>query len=46
MKTIFHHVAIGFVANLLITPVADTHFDNDAHAANEERVTRRQEATR
>ena len=31
-------LAVGFVANLLIRPVADIHFDNDAHAANEERV--------
>ena len=39
-------LAVGFVANLLITPVPDTHFDTDAHAANEERVATRQEANR
>ena len=39
-------LAVGFVANLMIKPVADTHFDHDAHAANEDRITARQEATR
>ncbi len=39
-------LAVGFVANLMIKPVADTHFDHDAHAANEDRITERQEATR
>lgn len=39
-------LAVGFVSNLLIRPVADTHFDRDAHAAHEQRSTTRQEATR
>ncbi|HSU01492.1 MAG TPA: OFA family MFS transporter [Nocardioides sp.] len=39
-------LAVGFIANLLITPVDDVHFDNDAHTANEERVAQRLEATR
>ncbi|MDR7255562.1 MFS family permease [Nocardioides sp. BE266] len=39
-------LAIGFLANLMIRPVAETHFDHDAHAANEDRITARQEATR
>ena len=39
-------LAVGFIANLMIKPVSDTHFDHDAHAANEERVATRQEATR
>lgn len=39
-------LAVGFVSNLLIRPVADTHFDHDAHVAHEQRSTTRQEATR
>ncbi|MBS2939491.1 OFA family MFS transporter [Nocardioides sp. J2M5] len=39
-------LAVGFVANLLVRPVAETHFDHDAHAANEDRIATRQEATR
>ncbi len=40
-------LAVGFVANLLIKPVAETHFDQDAHAAHEEhRSDRHQEALR
>ena len=33
-------LAVGFVANLLIRPVDESHFDHDAHAANEERTHR------
>jgi MFS family permease len=39
-------LGIGFVANLMIRPVADVHFDHDAHAANEDRISSRQGATR
>ena len=39
-------LAVGFVANLLIRPVSDEHFDHDAHSANEDRISARQEATR
>ena len=39
-------LAVGFVANLMIRPVADTHFDDDAHAANEDRISDRLGATR
>ena len=39
-------LAVGFLANLMIRPVAETHFDHDAHAANEDRITDRQEAVR
>lgn len=39
-------LAVGFVANLMITPVSEVHFDHDAHAANEDRISARQEATR
>lgn len=39
-------LAVGFVSNLLIRPVADIHFDSDAHAAHEQLPTTRQEATR
>ncbi len=40
-------LAVGFVANLLIKPVAESHFDHDAHTANEERRSaRQQEVTR
>ena len=40
-------LAVGFVANLLIKPVAESHFDQDAHTANEERRSAdRQEANR
>ena len=40
-------LAVGFVANLLIKPVAESHFDHHAHTANEERRSaRHQEAAR
>src|SRR6476469_5019043 len=39
-------LAVGFLANLMIKPVDPSHFDDDAHAANEDRITQRQEATR
>jgi fucose permease len=39
-------LAVGFLANLMIKPVSDTHFDHDAHAANEDRISTRQEAAR
>ena len=39
-------LAVGFVANLLIRPVDESHFDHDAHAANEERISARQEVSR
>ncbi len=39
-------LAVGFLANLMIRPVAESHFDTDAHAAHDERVADRQEATR
>ncbi len=39
-------LAIGFVSNLMIRPVSDAHFDHDAHAANEDRISTRQEAAR
>jgi MFS family permease len=39
-------LAVGFVSNLMIKPVAETHFDHDAHATNEDRITQRQEAGR
>ena len=39
-------LALGFLANLMIRPVAETHFDHDAHAANEDRISSRQEAVR
>ena len=39
-------LAVGFVANLLIKPVSEDHFDHDAHALNEDRISARQEATR
>jgi MFS family permease len=39
-------LAVGFIANLMIRPVAESHFDTDAHAAHDERVADRQEATR
>lgn len=39
-------LAVGFVANLLISPVEESHFDHDAHAANEERISARQEVSR
>ena len=39
-------LAVGFIANLMIRPVAESHFDADAHAAHDERVADRQEATR
>ncbi|CAM3529433.1 OFA family MFS transporter [Nocardioides zeicaulis] len=39
-------LAVGFVANLLIRPVEESRFDHDAHAANEERISSRQEVSR
>ena len=39
-------LAVGFLANLMIKPVAEEHFDHDAHTANEDRIADRQEATR
>jgi MFS family permease len=39
-------LAVGFVANLLIRPVSDDHFDHEAHSANEDRISARQEAIR
>jgi MFS family permease len=39
-------LTVGFVANLLIRPVSDEHFDHDAHIANEDRISARLEATR
>jgi MFS family permease len=39
-------LAVGFVSNLMIKPVAETHFDHDAHVANEDRISTRQEAAR
>ena len=39
-------LALGFLANLMIRPVAESHFDHDAHAANEDRIADRQEASR
>ncbi|WP_207208595.1 OFA family MFS transporter [Nocardioides oleivorans] len=39
-------LTVGFVSNLMIKPVAETHFDQDAHAANEDRISQRQEAAR
>ena len=40
-------LAVGFIANLLIKPVDESHFDHDAHTANEERRSaRQQEVTR
>jgi hypothetical protein len=36
-------LAVGFVSNLLIKPVAESHFDQDAHVANEERVSHREQ---
>ena len=39
-------LAVGFIANLMIRPVAESHFDTDAHAAHDQRVADRQEATR
>ena len=39
-------LAVGFVANLLIRPVDESHFDDEAHADNEKRITTRMEATR
>lgn len=39
-------LAVGFVANLLVRPVAEAHFDHDAHTANEERISSRQEVSR
>lgn len=39
-------LGIGFVSNLMIRPVPEAYFDHDAHAANEERISSRQEATR
>jgi MFS family permease len=39
-------LAVGFIANLMIKPVSETHFDQDAHTANEERRSASQEATR
>ena len=39
-------LAVGFVANLMIKPVSEDHFDHDAHALNEDRISARQEATR
>ena len=39
-------LAVGFVANLLIRPVDESHFDDEAHADNEKRITTRLEATR
>ena len=39
-------LAVGFLANLMIKPVAEEHFDHDAHAANEDRISTRQEAVR
>src|SRR6478672_1966111 len=39
-------LAVGFLANLMIKPVDSSHFDDDAHAANEDRITQRQEASR
>ncbi len=39
-------LAVGFLANLMIKPVAEEHFDHDAHTANEDRIANRQEATR
>ena len=39
-------LAVGFLANLMIKPVSEDHFDHDAHAANEDRITERQEAIR
>ena len=38
-------LAVGFVANLLIRPVPETHFDHDALTAHDERSAREQEAT-
>lgn len=39
-------LGIGFVSNLMIRPVPEAYFDHDAHAANEDRISSRQEATR
>lgn len=39
-------LAVGFIANLMIRPVAESHFDTDARATHDERVADRQEATR
>lgn len=39
-------LGIGFVSNLMIRPVPEAYFDHDAHAANEERISSRQEAIR
>nr|WP_300049585.1 OFA family MFS transporter [uncultured Nocardioides sp.] len=39
-------LAVGFVANLLIRPVDESHFDDEAHADNQKRITTRMEATR
>src|SRR5690349_18033658 len=39
-------LALGFLANLMIKPVSEDHFDHDAHALNADRIPARQEATR
>jgi MFS family permease len=39
-------LAVGFLANLMIKPVAESHFDHEADAANEDRISTRQEAAR
>ena len=39
-------LAVGFLANLMIKPVDDSHFDHDANAANEDRISSRKEAVR
>jgi MFS family permease len=39
-------LAVGFLANLMIKPVSEDHFDHDAHAANEDRISTRKEAVR
>ena len=39
-------LAVGFLANLMIKPVDDSHVDHDANAANEDRISSRKEAVR
>ena len=46
MKAAVATVHAGPQPSAMIRPVAETHFDHDAHAANEDRISTRQEATR
>ena len=39
-------LAVGFLANLMIRPVDESHFDDDAHAVDEDRAATRQEVGR